>query len=213
MIRNFKALRLTLVAVLAMSAFVASAAQAAPVVTTSVSPVSVHGTGEGIGQRLTIDGVTTECQVSHYTGTVTNGSSTLTLNPVYTSCALLGTGLTVHLKSNGCGYLFHLLSKSGSTNNTKVDIECGASPFQIEGTGTSCEVTIGAQAGLTNVTATNDASDITIKTNISGITGTVTKDGFLCPYSGTGVKTGGTYVTTGYITGTAASGTIQISGE
>jgi hypothetical protein len=212
MIRNFKALGLAVVAVLAMSAFVASAAQAAPVVTTTGN-VGVHGTGESIGEKFTVDGVTTECKTSHYTGTSTAGSSTLTLVPTYTGCTLAGTGLTVHVTTTGCGYLFHLQNKSGTTYNSKVDVECGASPIKIEGTGTSCVATVGAQAGLSNVTATNDASDVTIKPNVSGITATVTSDGFLCPFNGTGVKTGGTYTATGYITGTAASGSIQISGE
>jgi hypothetical protein len=214
MIRNLKALGLAVVAVLAMSVVVASAAQAAPVVTISAgASVSVHATGENIGEKLSIDGVTTECKTSHYTGTATSGSSTLTLNPTYTGCTLAGTGLTVHVTTTGCGYLFHLQNKSGSTNNASVDIECGASPIKIEGTGTSCVATIGAQSGLSNVSGTNDATDVTIKSNVSGIKATVVTDGFLCPFNGTGAKTGGTYTSTGYLTGTAASGTIQVSGE
>ncbi len=43
-----------------MSAVVASAAQAVAVITGSGA---VHATGEGIGERFTIDGVTVECKV------------------------------------------------------------------------------------------------------------------------------------------------------
>src|SRR6187397_102313 len=95
MIRKSKAIGLALIAVFAMSALVASAAQATPVFTTSVSPVSVHATGEKIGEEFTVDGVTTVCEVSHYTGTATNGSSTLTMHPTYTGCVLKGVGINV----------------------------------------------------------------------------------------------------------------------
>jgi hypothetical protein len=213
MSRKFKPLGLGLIAVLAISAFLASAAQAAPVFTTSVSPVYVYATGESIGEKLSIEHVITECKTSHYTGTATTNSSTLTLTPTYTGCTLAGTGLTVHVTTTGCGYLFHLQNKSGTTYNSKVDIECGANPIKIEGTGTACVATVGAQTGLSNVAYANYAFDVTNEPSVGGIKATVVTDGFLCPFSGTGVKTGGTYTSEGPITLTASSGYLQVSGE
>jgi hypothetical protein len=215
MIRKFKSLGLVLIAVLVISAFLATAAQGAPVFTTSAGTVGVHGTGEGIGEKFTIDGVATECKTSHFAGTVTNGSSTVVLNPSYTGCTLAGTGLTMHVKTNGCAFHYTLTEVAGTTYRAHTKITCPtAAPIQVEGTGTSCEYTLGpaANENLTTVDLTKDATDLTIKPTISGITATVTKDGFLCPYSGTGVKTGGTYTSTGYITLTPSSGSVQISG-
>jgi len=216
MIRKFKALGLAVVAVLAMSAFAASAAQAVPVATTSAGPsVSVHGTGENIGEKFTVDGVTTECKTSHYTGTATNGSDTFELTPTYTNCTLAGTELVVHVTHEGCKFHFTLTERVTTIYRAHVKIVCNPGPIRIHATGVSCEATVGAaeNENLTTVDITNDATDITIKPTVTGITATVTKDGFLCPFSSVGHKTGGTYTTTGYITGTASSGTLQVSGE
>jgi hypothetical protein len=216
MIRKLRPLGLALVAVLARSALAASAAQAAPVFTTSAGTVNVHGTGENIGERFTIDGVSTECKTSHFTGTITNVSSTVTLNPTYTGCTLAGTGITIHVKPNGCAFHYTLTDVNVTTYRAHTKLTCPtATPIQVEGTGTSCEYTLGPNGNenLTTVSLTKDALDVTMKPEITGLTATVTKDGFLCPYSGTGVKTGGTYTATGYMTLTASSGSLQLSGE
>jgi hypothetical protein len=208
MTRRLEIFGVALVAVIA-SAFAASVSQATPQL---VAGITVHGTGENVGEAFTVDGVTTQCQVSHYTGTAINGATSITLTPTYTNCTLAGTGLTVHVKTSGCGYLMQLTGKSGATYNSTVDIECPAgAAILIEGTGTSCEAAVGAQTGLSNVAVTNDATDVTIKPNVTGIAATVVKDGFLCPFNGTGPKTGGKYVTSSDITGTADGGGIQVS--
>ena len=58
----------------------------------------------------------------------------------------------------------------------------------------NCEVDVGTQTGLGSVALTNNGNHIDAQADVTGITGNVTKDGFLCPLSGTGHKTGGTYV-------------------
>jgi hypothetical protein len=214
MIRKSKIMGLAIVAVLAMSALGASAAQAVPVISTSVSPVSVHGTGEGVGEAFTVDGVTTECKVSHYTGTATNGSSTLTLHPTYTECVLKGTSISVTVDTTGCDYVFHATEKvAAGSYKAHVDVVCsGANVIKI--TAATCAATVPGQTGLTTVDIKNaTASDVSIQPTVAGIKATVTVDGFLCPFNGTGAKTGGTYTSTSGITGTAASGTIQVTGE
>ncbi len=214
MIRKFKALGLALVAVLAMSVVVASAAQAAPVVTTTGS-TSVHATGEKIGEQFTIDGVTVTCEVSHYTGTATNGSSTLRVTPTYTGCKV-GEAIPATITTHSCHYLFHLTKKDAGAPTpytSTVNVECTEKPITIASTNPECFMEVKSQTGLGTVTATNGATDVNITPNVSGIKGTVTKDGFLCPFSSVGEKTGGTYKTTSPITATTASGSIQVSGE
>jgi hypothetical protein len=222
MIVNFKALGLAVAAALAISALAAAGAQAKLVFTLSSEELNVHATGESIGEKFTVDGVTTECKTSHYTGLAKNNSGTIELTPEYTGCTLAGTGLTVHVRHRECKYHFTLTERVGLHHHrAHVKIVCPpGQSIQIEGTGTSCEATVG-EAGNTNLTTvdiTTDtaAGDVTIKPNVvvaPGITANVTKDGFLCPFNGTGHKSGGTYTATGYITGTATGGTIAVSGE
>jgi hypothetical protein len=174
-----------------MNAFVASAVQAAPVVTTSAGNVAVHGTSESVGEKLTIDGVTFECKAGHWTGTWENGKTTYRLTKVETGCTAAGTGMTTHINTSGCHILFHFEKRHlfPPRPTAWVDYECTENEsVTISGTGTSCEVQIGSQTGLKSVEVTNDATDVTMKPNVSGIVGNVTKDGFLCPFSGTGVK-------------------------
>jgi len=63
-------------------------------------------------------------------------------------------------------------------------------------TGTTiCEVQVHAQTPGGNVAITNDTAkgDVTVKANVTGIAYTVIKDGFGCPFAGTGPKTGASY--------------------
>ncbi len=209
-VRKFKALALTLVAVLAMSAVAASAAQAAPVITGSGA---VHATGEKIGEQFIIDGVTITCSVSHYTGTLTNGSSTLRLTPTYTECSI-GEAIPATITTHECHYLFHFSKKdAGSVYTSNIDVECTGKPITIVSTNPKCVMVVASQAGLGTVEGTNDATDFTIRPTVSGITGTVTEDGFLCPFTSVSVKTGGVYKSSSGITLTAGSGSAQVSGE
>jgi len=92
---------------------------------------------------------------------------------------------------------------------------CESQPIRIQGTGTSCEAQI-SQTGNESLTTddfTNEPGDLSLWFTLEGITATVTQDGFLCPFSGTGTKTGGTFTSEARGTVTAASGTLQISGE
>jgi opacity protein-like surface antigen len=223
MIRRFKAFGLAVLAIAAMAALTAAAGQAAPVITTSVAGVSVHATGESVGERFTVDGVTTECKVSHYTGTATSGSSTLSMSPTYTSCTLAGTEITVHVATNECKYDFVATEKLKSTETydhykSHVGIKCPAGKsISIKGTGIECEATVGEtnNTNLTTVDITVDLvnGQVTITPTVEGITATVTKDPFLCPFTSTGDKTGGKYFSEKGIVLTPASGTLTLSGS
>jgi hypothetical protein len=191
----------------------AAKAHAVPVFATSVSPVEVLATGAGVGEVFTVDGVTFECKVSHYTGTAANESSTLTLHPTYTECALKGGSISVTVDTTGCNYVFHATEKvAAGSYKAHVDVGCEAGK-EIKITAATCAATVPGQTGLTTVDIRNNASDVSIQPTLAGIKATVTVDGFLCPFNGTGAKTGGTYTSTSGITGTAASGTILVTGE
>jgi len=184
MIRKFKTLGLAMVAVLAMSAFVASAAQAQ--YTASSYPATATATSALGNDVFTTEGGTVEC-ASHFEGTLTEASSSLTVTPTYTSCKAFGfVSATVNM--NGCAYIFD--RESASSSAATVECPAGKSIQVIAG---NCEVTIAAQSPTGSVSTSNGAGTVNAQANVTGIAYTVVKDGFLCPFGGTGAKTGGTY--------------------
>jgi len=208
MIRKLKALGLVVVAVLAMSAIGASAAQAITLSSSSY-PQTVEGSGTEIGEHFLTEAGKVECHLSKYTGTLSEASPTLRVTPIYETCKAFGF-LNATVNTNGCHYLFHATEHDSSTNTytAHVDVECTDGKV-IEITSGTCKVSVGSQTGLTTVDITNMAvspPDLTVRPTVKGIAYTVTQDGFGCPFTGTGAKTGGEYTSTGYITVTAAGG-------
>ena len=57
----------------------------------------------------------------------------------------------------------------------------------------TCEITIGEQGELNKVDLANSGNGVSAQATVTGIAYTVTKDGFGCPFGGTGAKTGATY--------------------
>jgi len=197
MIRNFKALGLALVAVLAMSAVVASAAQAVPSFTASSYPAFATGSNTIGGETFTTPGGTVQCdshyKVEKYRTTTTEGlpspgSSTVTVTPEYTDCVAFGF-LGASVKMNSCDYEFHATSKIAEGHyNHHIFIRCTGAPITI--VAGTCEVTVGEQS-LSSVTTQNNVDgSVTVKPNVTGITMNVVKDGFGCPFAGTGHQTG-----------------------
>ena len=207
MIRKFKTLGLAMVAVLAMSAFVASAAQAQ--YTASSYPTTATATSALGNDVFTTEGGSVEC-ASHFQGTLTEASSTLTVTPTYTSCKAFGFAhATVNM--NGCAYVFHRTSATSS--NATVECPAGKSITVVAG---NCEIVIHAQGPLSSVATANSGNHVNAKANVGGITYTVTKDGFLCPFNTTGetlpvTRTGGTYIQKAAVTLAPVSGGSSIS--
>ncbi len=114
MTRNLKALGLALVAVFAMSAFIASAAQASPVVTVEKEATL---TTESIGRQQFVfnpgaeNEETLECAELTGDATVNNGDTSITLQElVYEEDCTVRVGsqtLPVIFDMNGCHYTFH----------------------------------------------------------------------------------------------------------
>jgi len=194
MIHKFKTLGLAMVAVLAMSAFVASAAQAQ--YTASSYPTTGTATSTLGNDIFTTEGGTVECK-SHFVGTLSEASNTLTVTPTYTSCKAFGFAhATVNM--NGCAYVFHRVAPEPPatvSTNSNVTVECPEEPEKksIQILAGNCEVSVGAQGQLSTVETHNSGNHVNAKANVGGIAYTVLKDGFLCPFLGTGAKTGATY--------------------
>ncbi|HST70742.1 MAG TPA: hypothetical protein VLI94_13935 [Solirubrobacterales bacterium] len=200
MIRKFKALGLAMVAVLALSAIGVSTAQAQ--FTASSYPATVTATSELGNDVITTEGGSVECK-SQFEGTLTEASNTLTVTPTYTNCKAFGfTSATVNM--NGCKYEW----KRFGFLSFGVEITCPLNKTMTIVAG-NCEIDFPPQSGLLNGTIANKALDLDFRLNLSKITYNVTKDGFLCPFGGTGHKTGASYVQSVAVTLTAGGPTIS----
>jgi hypothetical protein len=139
---------------------------------------------------LAIEGSKMECGEATFQteGEVADGES-LQVHPVYGGCKSFGfIGATV--TTTGCHYLFTAGSPtSSSTFNGSFHIICtgGAKIKIVAGT---CEVQIGSQEALGSLMYTNlEGGELGFEFALEEIEAEKTKDGFLCPLSGTGATT------------------------
>jgi hypothetical protein len=222
--RKLNRFALAFVAVLAMSAVVASAAQAVPQFTASAYPAIGTGSNKAGSETFTTEAGTVQCD-SHFRGVLTEASSTLTVTPKYTECVAFGfLGATVN--TEGCTYVFHATEKvENNVYRAHVDVSCPEGQ-SIKITAATCKAEVKSQTGLTTVKGTNLAGgSVTVEPNVTNIAMTVTQDGFGCPFSGTGAKTGsyhGDVVVSrvvedknekGEVTAATTSGSVSVSGE
>jgi hypothetical protein len=125
MIRNLKTLGLSVVAVLALSAMVTSAAQATignAQATIEGGKGFIHGKDEVAG-TLTRNGRTVTCTSAHYkSNTVLNGDTSITITPEYTNCHSAGLPATVTV--NGCAFIFTFTADAGHTFTAISHLEC-----------------------------------------------------------------------------------------
>jgi hypothetical protein len=205
MFHKLKTLGVALVAVLALTAVAASAASANGSYTASSYPTTGTGTSLKGNDTFTTEAGNVEC-ASHFQGTLTEESSSLTVTPTYTECRAFGF-LSATVNMNGCDYKFGTPSGSGDAYTAKVDVVCPAGK-SVEISAGTCKTTIGSQTGLSNVGITNNtaAGDVSVQSNVSGVAYTVTQDGFGCPFNGTGAKTGASYTQHSAITFDSTNG-------
>jgi len=198
MTRTLKSLGLAVVAVLAMSAVVASAAQAQATTAkfTSMGKYPATFTGaNGAGQEtFKTEAGTVEC-ASSFHGVTGEATQTVEVSPTYTGCVAFGF-LNATVSMEGCKYTFKLTTTLINPHRYQahVNVHCPAGKT-IKIVSATCEVSIGAQTGLTTVDLQNsaDTKSILVTPTVGGISYTVVKDGFGCPFAGTGAKTGATY--------------------
>ncbi len=198
MIRNLKALGLSLVAIFALSAMVASAASANQIVSTPYWFASdgdwttLSGSQGTPGDVFETDaGLPIKCTTTNYSGSVSvTTTTTITLTPSYANCTF--GGFTADVVTNGCRYEFHADGKTGTTTtdppadtihwenkyHTETTIKCDPGK-DITVTATQagvvkCTVHIGEQnlptgIVLTNETKTGGVKDIKAHINFTTI--------------------------------------------
>ena len=192
MIRNLKTLGLAVMAMFALTAVAASAAQAIEFHSEIENTTVTASTEAGSNSVFDAAGASISCASATFTGTqATKTSPTVTVTPAYSNCTFLGV-LNVPVKTNGCQYTFHA--------NGEADVT-GASCTAITFEATGCKVEVKKQTGLKEVTFTNIGAgatrEVTVTPHVIGIT--YTSSG-LCPKNGTfadGNYTSGKAVTKG----------------
>jgi hypothetical protein len=172
MIRNLKVLGLAVVAVCAMSAMMASAAQATPTwwfKSDAATGKKTTLTGVQIGENIfkTTAG-DVKCEEAHFTGSAIGPTQTsVTLHPVYNKCTAFGFGATVD--TTGCNYIFDN-STTKFVATTTIECEAGKEITVVAKLAgiTKCTVHIGPQ-DVGGVALKNGASDIIAEVNLTAI--------------------------------------------
>jgi hypothetical protein len=184
---NFKSrtLGLAVVATLAMSAILVSAASASNF-TASKYPTAGTATSAKGNDDFKTEAGSVECKAHFASYPLSEPSPFLTVTPTYSECQAFGF-LSATVTMNGCDYIFEVGGEVALICPPKNVIRIVAS---------TCEATIGEAENeefLSSIAFTNSGSGISAKANVGGIAYEVTKDGFLCPFAGKGAKTGATY--------------------
>ena len=187
---KLKTLGATIVAMLALTAVVDSAAAALSYRASSYPTTATAESAIG-NDKIATEGGTVECK-AHFQGTMFEARTQLTVTPTYSGCKAFGfISATVNL--NGCDYLFNEPFGSSSNYTARVDVAC---PWgkTIEITASTCKIAIGSQFMGGSFAVTNTmTNDVGLKAGLFGIEYTVLADGFGCPFAGTGPKYGATY--------------------
>jgi len=188
---KLKTLGVGVVAVLALSLVASSVAPAAQF-TAAKYPTTFEPTGnEGTGKFETEAG-TTQCKKITTQATLSSASSTATVNAAFSECTAFGFLATV-VQMNGCYYTLHV--SEGSLDNYKGsgDLVCptGKEVVGIGGAET-CVIHIPEQVNAVQIEYVNKTAEQRVEGKVTGsnIHYTVVKDGFACPFSGTGTKNG-----------------------
>lgn len=203
MIRNFKVLGLALVAVLAMSAMVASSASAAQFTATSGAKIEAKDTSN---VKLTVTGQEVTCNSAVFTGTAPAAAfPSIGVNAAYNECKTgLGTNATVtgfgqHGEGGKCSFTLYAAGTA--------DLNCPAGQ-EVTVDAATCIVHIPAQKGLGKLTYTNNGKHVDIGINVTGITGNHT-DGFLCPFGSGGHSTAAVLESSSAVTAIPSVGTLS----
>ena len=205
MTRNLKVLGLALVAVLAMSATMTSAASAAPhngkTAFTSDKDTTHVSANQTTTYKLKITNSEFVCEEVSFTGHVVAKTVTqVTIRPVFTGCSVSFIGIKVNGTVTGFGhhgeekYCDFLVRANGT-----VDLVCPPGMEVTIHSGT-CVMHIPPQTNLGTVTYTDEGNHLKASTNITGITTNHT-DPFGCPLTSGGHGTDGTLIGSSTVSG------------
>lgn len=157
--------------------------------------VNVRLVGAQIGNSVfSLDGSKIECTTveAETSGFVSSPASSLTVFQTYTGCTAFGF-VNATVNTNGCAIVETLGSEVAADKfSGSVALECEAGK-KITIVAATCEVQIGSQELSGEAFGTNNTGaspqDVVLDFDLS-MAVTKTKDGFLCPLSGTGAGTG-----------------------
>ncbi len=197
--RKLKVIGLAALAVLAVSAVSASAANAAEgTAVVSAGSTGFTATQTGTGHTFTLPGnKVLSCATATFSGTVTNGSKSVTATPNYASCTVKveSTTLKATVTPTGCTYKFYdLTTTAANTYAAKTDLECTGTGVHIvvrneADTADLCEYRMDPQTGVTGVHFTDNANNtLNIKATEVGLV--------MTKVSGTVGNCGGAILTT-----------------
>jgi hypothetical protein len=167
--------------------FVTNASASAAYFQATEYPAEVKAEREGEVHIFTAEGgISVKCETDTFSAELPEPLETLEVAPKYEKCTALGSAATVAME--GCKYRL-------DANAADVDIVCPAGKA-IKVVAGTCEVQISSQNGVEKDEYVNhEASPETISVNFKAekMKYNKTKDGFLCPLSGLGEKSDGTY--------------------
>lgn len=192
MIRRFRALGITLVAMFAITAMSASAASAAEFRHQGAEDARVIANNTGQGNHVFTAGLigSISCSTATFTGTsyVTSPQPTVTVAPTYTGCTFLGVA-NVKVNMEGCTYQFETPTGAGPFTGS-VTVLCPAGK-KINFEASGCKVEVGEQTvkTITYVNQPGPPKSVKVTSDATGIT--YTGAGLGCAVTGT--KNDGTY--------------------
>lgn len=181
----------TVVAALALSG-VAAGAQAAEF-TASEYPAAFHGELSAGGEVLETEAGAVECDTT-VSGEFTEATTTKTMAVVKSNCQAFGF-LSATVDTEECHYTLHIVANLGGGKYTATaTYECPEGQ-SIKIVAASCEAEIGSQGPVPHVILTRTpgagAGRYHMQKEMEGIAYNVNKDGFLCPFGGTGAREDG----------------------
>lgn len=161
---------------------------------------------EAAPHSIGFDAGAVECDEVSLTGSLESATEAMMLTPVFGDCFGLEFA-SATIAMNGCSFVYWV----GEGEDYPQDVSCPAGKaitVQIA----TCGVSIPAQTGVEAInyslgeSSSTGRSTISVDLNVSGLSYTVTQDGFLCPFKGTGARADGTYVGGSLVEGTDSEG-------
>ncbi len=199
---KIKQLGVGLVAVLALSLVITSFAAAAEF-TASSYPAVYEGVGnpEEYGY-VTVEAGTVKCKSGSAAATLSEASSTLSVKGSAGSCTAFGF-INATVTENECTTLVHVKEGSGDTYTGTADLVCPEGKAVVT-VASTCEMAVPSQTGSVTLEFTDNTGTegtVSVKVTSSKFTYIVTKDGFACPFNGTGERNDGfgTQIKTGIV--------------
>jgi len=183
------------VALLVLGGVVPLSASASSSFTAGQYAATITGSSALGNEVISTEGGAIECKGSYH-AELQEASASLLIAPTYTNCKAFGFAEAT-VTNSGCGYRLHLGEEVSEDNfKSTFDVFCEAGSA-IKVAAGACEMEIGPQSGLNSVALVNKTlaspADITFDPEVTGIAYKVLKDAFLCPFNGTGSKTGATF--------------------